>query len=196
MTDKLNMTNIDEAAYLLRSGEIVAFPTETVYGLGADATNERAVEKIFKAKGRPADNPLIVHVATKEQVANLVEHIPSYVEILMEHFSPGPITYVLKSNGKVASAVTGGLDTVGVRIPNHPVALQLLQTCNIPLAAPSANVSGKPSPTSAAHVADDMDGKIAGIIDRKSTRLNSSHVAISYAVFCLKKKKRVTIEQR
>src|SRR5690625_7159375 len=140
MTDKLNMTNIDEAAYLLRSGEIVAFPTETVYGLGADATNERAVKKIFKAKGRPADNPLIVHVATKEQVANLVEHIPSYVEILMEHFSPGPITYVLKSNGKVASAVTGGLDTVGVRIPNHPVALQLLQTCNIPLAAPSANV--------------------------------------------------------
>src|SRR5690625_6848070 len=83
----------------------------------------------------------------------------------MEHFSPGPITYVLKSNGKVSSAVTGGLDTVGVRIPNHPVALQLLQTCNIPLAAPSANVSGKPSPTSAAHVADDMDGKSAGIID-------------------------------
>jgi len=165
MTDKLDMTNIEEATYLLRSGEIVAFPTETVYGLGADATNERAVKKIFQAKGRPADNPLIVHVATKEQVANLVEHIPSYVEILMEHFSPGPITYVLKSNGKVASAVTGGLDTVGVRIPNHPVALQLLQTCNIPLAAPSANVSGKPSPTSADHVAYDMDGKIAGIID-------------------------------
>src|SRR5690625_5174075 len=176
MTDKLNMTNIDEAAYLLRSGEIVAFPTETVYGLGADATNERAVKKIFKAKGRPADNPLIVHVATKEQVANLVEHIPSYVEILMEHFSPGPITYVLKSNGKVVSAVTGGLDTVGVRIPNHPVALQLLQTCNIPLAAPSANVSGKPSPTSADHVADDMDGKIAGIIDGGPSRSEERRV--------------------
>src|SRR5690625_3696263 len=147
MTDKLNMTNIDEAAYLLRSGEIVAFPTETGYGRGADATNERAVKKIFKAKGRPADNPLIVHVATTEQVANLVEQIPSYVELLMEHFSHGPIRYVSKSNGQVASAVTGGLDTVGVRIPNHPVALLLLQACNIPLAAPCVNVSGNPRPT-------------------------------------------------
>src|SRR5690625_1511362 len=156
MTDKLDMTNIEEATYLLRSGETVAFPTETVYGLGADATNEFAVKKIFQAKGRPADNPLIVHVATREQVVELVQQIPPYVEKMMEAFSPGPITYVLKSNGKVASSVTGGLETVGVRIPNHPVALQLILAANVPLAAPSANASGKPSPTSAQHVFADM----------------------------------------
>src|SRR5690625_2352892 len=141
MTDKLDMTNIEEAAYLLRSGEIVAFPTETVYGLGADATNEIAVKKIFQAKGRPSDNPLIVHVANKKQASKLIKHIPAYVEKLMNKFSPGPITFVLKSNGKVAPAVTGGLDTVGIRIPDHPVALRLLEISNVPLAAPSANVS-------------------------------------------------------
>src|SRR5690625_3488927 len=170
MTEKIEMAKIAEAAHLLQSGEVVAFPTETVYGLGADAMNDTAVKKIFQAKGRPADNPLIVHVATKKQLAELVKFIPEYVEKLIEQFSPGPITYVLKSNGKVATTVTGGLDTVGIRIPDHPVALQLLQVCNVPLAAPSANIYGKPSPTSADHVLDDMDGKIAGIIDGGSSK--------------------------
>lgn len=156
---------INEAAVLLKAGEVVAFPTETVYGLGADATNRDAVDKIFLAKGRPSDNPLIVHVANKNQLKSLVEEYPDYVDQLMEAFSPGPITYVLKNKGQVAKNVTGGLKTVGIRIPNHPVALELLRTSNLPLAAPSANISGKPSPTTAQHVADDLNGRIPAILD-------------------------------
>ncbi len=156
---------ITEAAALLKAGEVVAFPTETVYGLGADATNERAVSKIFKAKGRPGDNPLIVHVACKQQLFELVQTYPAYVEKLIAAFSPGPITYVLPSNGRVAANVTAGLPTVGVRIPDHKAALALLEMCGLPLAAPSANVSGKPSPTTAKHVLDDLDGKIAAVLD-------------------------------
>ncbi|MDY0409500.1 L-threonylcarbamoyladenylate synthase [Virgibacillus soli] len=156
---------ISEAAKLLRDGETVAFPTETVYGLGADATNADAVDKIFAAKGRPQDNPLIAHVGSKAQLKKLVQHIPEYVEQLMDTFSPGPITYVLYSNGTCSDKVTAGQDTIGVRIPDHPIALELLQTCNIPIAAPSANISGRPSPTTANHVWDDLQGKIAGLLD-------------------------------
>ncbi|WP_368653355.1 L-threonylcarbamoyladenylate synthase [Ornithinibacillus sp. 4-3] len=160
---------IIEAVQLLKQGEVVAFPTETVYGLGADATNAIAVEKIFKAKGRPQDNPLIAHVATKEQLSQLVTEIPKYVERLIEAFSPGPITYVLPSNGICAKNVTAGLSTVAVRIPEHPVANRLLQISGLPIAAPSANTSGKPSPTTALHVKEDLTGKIAGIIDGGAT---------------------------
>ncbi|WP_096272733.1 L-threonylcarbamoyladenylate synthase [Paucisalibacillus globulus] len=160
-----NEMRIIEAGELLKAGETVAFPTETVYGLGADATNSVAVAKIFQAKGRPQDNPLIAHVATKEQLFQLVESVPSYVEKLIDTFSPGPITYVLPSNGTCADNVTAGLTTVGVRIPSHPVALKLLKACNTPIAAPSANLSGKPSPTTAEHVWDDLHGKIAGLVD-------------------------------
>lgn len=160
-----NNENIQEAATLLKRGEVVAFPTETVYGLGADATNEQAVAKIFTAKGRPSDNPLIVHVASKEQLLELVTDVPDYVERLIDTFSPGPITYVLKSKGKVAANVTAGLNTVAVRIPNHDIALSLLTACELPIAAPSANISGRPSPTSATHVLDDLDGKIAAVLD-------------------------------
>lgn len=153
------------AAKLLQRGELVAFPTETVYGLGADATNEHAVKKIFEAKGRPSDNPLIVHVASKKQLLALVKDIPPYVETLIDTFSPGPITYVLKSKGNVAANVTAGLSTVAVRIPDNKIALSLLKSCNLPIAAPSANLSGSPSPTSAKHVLDDLDGKIAAVLD-------------------------------
>lgn len=156
---------IFEAAELLKQGELVAFPTETVYGLGADATNRDAVAKIFIAKGRPQDNPLIVHVANKAQLKALVTEIPSYVDPLIDAFSPGPITYVLPSNGTCASNVTAGLSTVAVRIPDHPVAKQLLLACQLPIAAPSANTSGKPSPTMASHVWEDLNGKIAGVLD-------------------------------
>lgn len=156
---------IKQAAQLLKQGQTVAFPTETVYGLGADATNEHAVKKIFKAKGRPQDNPLIAHVATKKQLVDIVDNYKPYVDKLIDAFSPGPITYILPSNGTCAANVTAGLDTVGVRIPNHPVALKLLQKANIPVAAPSANISGKPSPTTANHVWEDLNGKIAGIVD-------------------------------
>jgi len=156
---------IEEAAGMLLSGETVAFPTETVYGLGADATNQTAVSKIFSAKGRPQDNPLIVHVAEKKQLTALVTAVPAYVDTLIEQFTPGPITFILPHNGLCAENVTAGLSTIAIRIPDHPAAIRLLKTCNIPLAAPSANASGKPSPTTAAHVRADLDGKISGILD-------------------------------
>lgn len=169
INESMDKDAIEEAAALLRSGETVAFPTETVYGLGADATNENAVAKIFTAKGRPQDNPLIAHVATKEQLKRLVDSIPPYAEKLMDLFSPGPITYILPTNGTCAENVTAGLSTVGVRIPDHPVARELLKTCDIPIAAPSANVSGKPSPTLADHVWEDLQGKISGLLDGGAT---------------------------
>lgn len=160
---------IQAAAALLKAGEAVAFPTETVYGLGADATNELAVNKIFEAKGRPQDNPLIVHVATAQQLKELVSEIPPYVDKLLEAFTPGPLTFVLPSNGRCADNVTAGLDSVGVRIPDHPAALSLLKQAAVPVAAPSANLSGKPSPTSADHVWADLQGRIAGVLDGGAT---------------------------
>lgn len=160
---------IGEAAALLKQGETVAFPTETVYGLGADATSEEAVAKIFKAKGRPQDNPLIAHVATIDQLKGLVDKLPEYVEDLIKAYSPGPLTYVLPSNGTCASNVTAGLSTIAVRIPDHPIALDILKTCNLPIAAPSANISGKPSPTTANHVYEDLNGKIAALVDGGAT---------------------------
>ncbi|HLR52970.1 MAG TPA: L-threonylcarbamoyladenylate synthase [Candidatus Avamphibacillus sp.] len=164
-----NNQAIREAASLLISGKTVAFPTETVYGLGADATDETAVAKIFQAKGRPGDNPLIAHVAMKSQLKKLVKRYPEYVDKLIEQFTPGPITFVLPSNGTCAKNVTAGLDTIGVRIPNHPVAYQLLKEVDLPVAAPSANISGKPSPTTAEHVWEDLCGKIDGLIDAGPT---------------------------
>jgi len=164
-----NEKAIAEAAQFLLNGETIAFPTETVYGLGADATNEAAVSKIFTAKGRPQDNPLIAHVATKEQLAGLVKSMPAYVDTLIDRFTPGPLTFILPHNGRCAENVTAGLSTIALRIPDHPAAQQLLKTCDVPLAAPSANASGKPSPTAADHVWADLNGKIAGILDGGST---------------------------
>lgn len=161
----INSREIQEAARFLVNGMTVAFPTETVYGLGADATSEEAVAKIFEAKGRPGDNPLIAHVATKKQLLGLVDNLPAYAEKLIDAFSPGPITFVLPSNGTCAENVTAGLSTIGVRIPDHPIALELLNVADIPVAAPSANISGKPSPTIADHVWLDLNEKINGLID-------------------------------
>lgn len=160
-----NNRAISDAAERIKQGATIAFPTETVYGLGADATNEAAVAKIFKAKGRPQDNPLIAHVATVDQLKRLVDNLPDYTEKLLKVFSPGPLTYVLPSNGTCAKNVTADLSTIGVRIPDHPVALALLQKADVPVAAPSANLSGKPSPTMASHVWDDLHGKISGLLD-------------------------------
>lgn len=175
----INKQFISEAAALLKVGETVAFPTETVYGLGADATNKSAVAKIFEAKGRPQDNPLIAHVANVEQLQQLVDNLPEYVDDLITAFSPGPLTYVLESNGACAENVTAGLSTIGVRIPDHPVALELLQACNFPVAAPSANLSGKPSPTTANHVDEDLNGKISGIVDGGPTGVGVESTVIS-----------------
>ncbi|WP_379970676.1 L-threonylcarbamoyladenylate synthase [Ectobacillus sp. sgz5001026] len=160
---------LQEAANLLQQGEVVAFPTETVYGLGADATNEEAVRKIFEAKGRPSDNPLIVHIADQEQLTPLVSSIPPLTQVLMEKFWPGPLTIIFPSSNHVATRVTAGLDTVAIRMPDHPVAHALLKMAHVPIAAPSANVSGRPSPTLASHVSTDLNGKIAGIVDGGAT---------------------------
>lgn len=156
----------------LLSGEVVAFPTETVYGLGAIATNEDAVQKIFQVKGRPADNPLIVHIASHEQVSRFVETIPPLATQLMENFWPGPLTLVFKRKPSVlAPSVTPNVETVGLRVPDHPVALRLLTQLDEPVAAPSANKSGRPSPTIAAHVYEDLQEIIPFILDGGQTGL-------------------------
>ncbi|WZY00148.1 L-threonylcarbamoyladenylate synthase [Bacillus sp. FSL W7-1360] len=156
---------IKEAALWIREGKTVAFPTETVYGLGANALSEVAVANIFMAKGRPSDNPLIVHIGDKKQLTNLVTKVPSHATQLMEAFWPGALTLILHSKEIVAKNVSAGLNTIAVRMPDHPVALALLQTSDVPVAAPSANLSGRPSPTNAAHVLADLSGAIDGIVD-------------------------------
>ena len=155
---------------MLRSGDIVAFPTETVYGLGGDARSDEAISKIFKAKGRPSDNPLIVHAHSKEAACCVVGHVPKMAEMLMDAFWPGPLTIVMPvKEGAVSRLCTAGKDTVAVRVPDNDVALELLKAAGIPIAAPSANSSGRPSPTTAAHVLDDLSGKIAGVVDGGAT---------------------------
>lgn len=172
----------NEAAELLRNGETVAFPTETVYGLGADATNEKAVQKIFEAKGRPSDNPLIVHIASASQMDEFIERIPKKAQKLIDVFWPGPLTLILPmKKGSIAKNATAGLDTVGVRMPVHPVGLELLRLTGRPVAAPSANRSGRPSPTTARHVEEDLTGKIAAIIDGGSTGVGLESTVIDFA---------------
>jgi L-threonylcarbamoyladenylate synthase len=159
-----------EVAELLRAGELVAFPTETVYGLGADARNTVAVEGIFRAKGRPSDNPLIVHIAELGQLDELVTSVGETERRLIDAFWPGPLTLVLPVRpGAVSPRVTAGLGTVAVRMPAHPAALALIRAAGCPVAAPSANRSGRPSPTRAEHVRADLDGAIAGIVDAGPT---------------------------
>ncbi|SDI04466.1 translation factor SUA5 [Alteribacillus persepolensis] len=157
--------DIKEAALWIKQGEAVAFPTETVYGLGADATSDSAVEKIFKAKGRPGDNPLIVHIGSKKQLTDFVAFIPRMAEVLIKEFWPGPLTLIFPKRANVSEKVTAGLGTVAVRMPDHVVARALLKEAELPVAAPSANQSGRPSPTKAQHVYHDLHGRIAGIVD-------------------------------
>lgn len=160
---------LEEVVQLLKYGEVVAFPTETVYGLAANALDEAAVEKIFKAKERPQDNPLNVLVGTTDMIYSLTTDVPDYVALLIGAFSPGPITYVLKNANKVASNITRNLSTIGIRIPDHPVALNILQQTGLPLAAPSANKSGRPSPTTVDHVIQDLKGEIDAVVDGGKT---------------------------
>lgn len=154
-----------EAAALIKAGEAVAFPTETVYGLGADGLNGAAVRKIFEAKGRPNDNPLILHIADKNDILKLTTGLTGQAKILIDKFWPGPLTVIVAKSSIVPDEVSAGLDTVAVRMPSHPVAAELIRLAGVPVAAPSANLSGKPSPTDAETVLADMQGKIAGIID-------------------------------
>lgn len=158
-----NDDQLIEAALILKNGGTVAFPTETVYGLGANALIEEAVEGIYIAKGRPSDNPLIVHIADESKLAALVVHAP-FQEELIEAFWPGAITLIFKSKGSLAKRVSPGLDTQSVRMPNHPVAKKLIELSGVPIAAPSANLSGKPSPTSGKHVIEDLNGRVDAIV--------------------------------
>ena len=150
---------------VIRSGGLVAFPTETVYGLGANGLDGEAVNKIFEAKGRPNDNPLILHIAKKSDLKDLWKSVPERARLLMDEFWPGPLTMVYLKSSSVPEEVTGGLDTVAVRMPDNRTALALIRAAGVPIAAPSANLSGKPSPTTADHVKADMNGKIDVIID-------------------------------
>ncbi|MDF2037900.1 L-threonylcarbamoyladenylate synthase [Cytobacillus oceanisediminis] len=159
-------SQFSQAADLLKNNEVVAFPTETVYGLGGNAENDEAVRKIFEAKGRPSDNPLIIHIADKAQLDAFVTEIPQNAQALMDRFWPGPLTLIYNLKEDVLSHyATAGLSTVGVRMPDHPLALALLEKTGLPIAAPSANRSGRPSPTTADHVWEDLNGRIAGLVD-------------------------------
>ncbi len=177
-----NDPQIAQAAALLRGNEVVAFPTETVYGLGANAKSTDAVKKIYEAKGRPSDNPLIVHIADISQLDGLTGPAPDKAKILMKRFWPGALTLILPCKpGALSPRVTAGLDTVAVRMPDHPLALALIRAAGLPIAAPSANLSGKPSPTKAEHVAHDLDGRIAGMMDGGSTGIGVESTVLSCA---------------
>lgn len=165
--DKENIDEevIQEMSQIIKHNGTVVFPTETVYGLGANALSDEAVAKIFAAKGRPSDNPLIVHVSNMEQLEKIVEVIPETAKMLIDKFWPGPLTLLFKKKRVISDMITGGLDTVAVRMPSSKIALKLIETCDLPVAAPSANISGKPSPTSAEHVVKDLEGRVDAIID-------------------------------
>lgn len=154
-----------KASDILKSGGLVAFPTETVYGLGGDALNPKASEKIYSAKGRPSDNPLIVHIADTASVWELAAEVSTQAQMLMEAFWPGPLTIIFKKKDIVPHETTGGLETVAIRMPSHPAAMKLIKDSGVYIAAPSANLSGRPSPTTAAHVEEDLSGRIDMILD-------------------------------
>ncbi len=156
---------VAEAAQVLKEGGLVAFPTETVYGLGGDGLNSEASKKIYAAKGRPSDNPLILHISQISELRPIVREIPPAAQKLMDAFWPGPLTMIFPKAPIVPLATTGGLDTVAVRFPSHPVALAIIRAAGLPIAGPSANSSGKPSPTRASHVEFDLSGKIDMIVD-------------------------------
>lgn len=163
--EKIDSKLIKEAAEIIKSGGLVAFPTETVYGLGANALDNDSVLKIFKAKNRPADNPLIVHVSSLEMLNAVAEEVPEIAKKLIKKYWPGPLTLVLKKSDKIPSAVSCGLDSVAVRMPSNKIAFELIKKSGVPIAAPSANLSKSPSPTRAKHVFDDLSGRIDMIID-------------------------------
>ena len=156
---------VRDAAAILRRGGLLGIPTETVYGLGADALNEDAVRRIYEAKGRPQDNPLIIHVPSADWLERYCQNVPPAAYRLAERFWPGPLTMILPRRDIVPLRTTGGLETVGVRCPDHPVTLAIIEAAGVPVAAPSGNTSGRPSPTTAQHMMEDMMGRIDGIVD-------------------------------
>ncbi len=178
----LDLGMIKEAARVIRNGGLVAFPTETVYGLGANALDPNAVKKIYIVKGRPSDNPFIVHIANKKSVFDLARKVPAISRELIDHFWPGPLTLVFWKKDLVPKETTGGLDSVAIRMPDNEIALALIRESEVPIAAPSANLSGKPSPTSAKHVIEDLNGKIEMIIDGGETRVGVESTVLDLTV--------------
>lgn len=172
--------NIEYCASLINKGEIVGMPTETVYGLAANAYDHCAVEKVFAAKGRPADNPLIVHIADINMLYELASYVPDTAKKLADRFWGGPLTMVLPKSDKVPLITSGGLDTVGIRMPANKVAKSFIKACGVPIAAPSANISGKPSPTCARHVYEDMCGKIPAVLDGGECAVGVESTVISF----------------
>ena len=182
-TQVLDKTQTDIAAEILKNGGVVGIPTETVYGLAADALNGKAVAKIFKAKGRPADNPLIVHIAEISDIEafGLVRELPKSAKKLAGEFWPGPLTMIMKRTDVIPREVSAGLDTVAIRLPSHPLAREIIKLAGTPLAAPSANLSGSPSPTTARHVLNDMDGKIDAVLDGGQSEVGVESTVITLA---------------
>jgi L-threonylcarbamoyladenylate synthase len=176
-----DLAKIQVAADIIQQGGLVAFPTETVYGLGADALNGGAVLKLFEAKKRPLDNPPIVHIADVSEVYPLVAEVPSNAELLMKQFWPGPLTLVFKRSNNVPKETVAGLDTIAIRMPKHKVALELIKQSQRPIAAPSANLSGKPSPTTAQHVYEDLNGRIDAIIDGGATNIGVESTVVDFS---------------
>lgn len=172
---------LSESAELIGRGEVVGIPTETVYGLAANAFDENAVKKIFLAKGRPADNPLIVHICDISELFSLVTEIPEKAKLMAKRFWPGPLTMIMKKSERISNTVSGGLDTVAVRMPKSEYARAIIKECGVPLAAPSANLSGSPSPTNAKYVLDDMCGRIPLIIDGGSCEIGVESTVISFS---------------
>ena len=173
---------VQTAATFIKKGGLVAFPTETVYGLGADALNAEAVLALFEAKKRPLDNPPIVHVAKVADVYRLAVNVSPKAERLMHKFWPGPLTLVFTRSDAVPKVTTAGLDTVAIRMPQHNIALALIKASGCPIAAPSANLAGKPSPTTAKHVLDDLDGKIDAVLDGGATRIGVESTVVDVSV--------------
>lgn len=173
---------IRQAAEILRRGGLVAFPTETVYGLGADVLNLDAVRKVFEAKGRPPDNPLIVHIASSKQLDDIVDEIPEQGKLLANAFWPGPLTLVMKRTILISDLVTANLDTVAVRMPNHPVPLAMIQALGEGIVGPSANLSGRPSPTTGQHVYDDLRGRVDLILDAGPTAIGLESTVVDVTV--------------
>lgn len=176
-----NIKFIEEAARVIKSGGIVAFPTETVYGLGANALEEEAVKKIFIAKGRPQDNPLIVHVCSKD-ISNLVKKVPKVAQELINKFWPGPLTIILEKKYIIPNMTSADLDTIGIRMPNSEIALKLIELSDRPIAAPSANISGRPSPTEVERCIDDLDGRVDYIIGGESSDIGVESTIIDCTV--------------
>lgn len=194
--EKIIMDDIKVAAKYIKEGEIVVFPTETVYGLGANAFSPKAISKIYSAKGRPSDNPLIVHVASKD-ISDYVLNISEKAKKLMAKFWPGPLTLIFDKKPIIPHETSGGLNTIGIRMPNNKIAIKFIEECGVPIAAPSANISGKPSATTVQHCIDDLNGKVSCILGSAESMvgLESTIVDCTKDVLCILRPGRITLEQ-